>query len=105
MGVDFSGGALLQYKADKPFALDEVRTALQNNGFPGVDLQEVTGENRLIVKIKKSEEKVGNLSEQITAVLPRNRPTKVSPWKANRRSAPRLLPIFAARRSYRSSFP
>ena len=29
----------------------------------------MTGENRLIVKIKKSEEKVGNLDEQITAVL------------------------------------
>jgi len=69
MGVDFSGGSLLQYKAEKPFSLDEVRTALQNNGHPGVDLQEVTGENRLIVKIKKSEEKVGNLDEQITSVL------------------------------------
>lgn len=69
MGVDFSGGALLQYKAEKPFALDEVRTALQNNGHPGIELQEVTGENRLIVKIKKSEEKVGNIDEQITSVL------------------------------------
>ena len=69
MGVDFSGGALLQYKAEKPFSLDEVRTALHNNGHPGVELQEVTGENRLIIKIKKSEEKVGNLDEQITSVL------------------------------------
>jgi len=69
MGVDFSGGALLQYKAEKPFALDEVRTTLQNNGHPGVDLQEVTGENRLIVKIKKSEEKVGNIGDEITSVL------------------------------------
>ena len=32
MGVDFSGGSLLQYKAEKPFTLDEVRTALHNNG-------------------------------------------------------------------------
>ena len=69
MGVDFSGGALLQYQAQKPFALDEVRSALTDNGHPGVELQEVTGENRLIVKIKKSEQKVGNFSDQITAVL------------------------------------
>lgn len=76
MGVDFSGGALLQYKAEKPFPLDEVRTALHNNGHPGVELQEVTGENRLIIKIKKSEEKVGNLDEQITSVLHKEQPDK-----------------------------
>jgi SecD/SecF fusion protein len=69
MGVDFTGGALLQYRAEKPFHLDEVRTALHESGHPGVELQEVTGENQLIVKLKKSEEKVGNLSDQITAVL------------------------------------
>jgi len=69
MGVDFSGGALLQYQAKEPFTLDAIRDALSRNGHPGIDLQEVTGENRLIVKIKKSEEKVGNFSEQITAIL------------------------------------
>lgn len=69
MGVDFSGGSLLQYQAKQPFALDEVRDALQRHGHPGAELQEVTGENRLIVKIKKSEETVGNLSEEITSVL------------------------------------
>ena len=69
MGIDFSGGTLLQYKTEKPFALQDVRSALANNGFSGVDLQQVTSENRLIVKIKKSEEKVSNLSDDITAVL------------------------------------
>ncbi len=69
MGVDFSGGSLLQYKADQPFQLDEVRSAFKKNGYPGIDLQQVTGENRLIVKIKKSEETVGHLAEEITAVL------------------------------------
>jgi len=69
MGIDFSGGTLLQYKTEKQFALQDVRSALSTNGFPGVDLQQVTNENRLIVKIKKSEEKVSNLSDDITAVL------------------------------------
>lgn len=76
MGVDFTGGALLQYKAEAPFALDEVRTALQNSGHPGVELQEVTGENRLIIKMKKSEEKVGNLDEEITSVLHKEQANK-----------------------------
>jgi SecD/SecF fusion protein len=69
MGIDFSGGSMLQYKTDKAFALQDVRSALAANGFAGVDLQQVTNENRLIVKIKASEEKVGNLSDRITAVL------------------------------------
>lgn len=76
MGVDFTGGALLQYKAEAPFALDEVRTALHNSGHPGVELQEVTGENRLIIKMKKSEEKVGNLDEEITSVLHKEQANK-----------------------------
>lgn len=76
MGVDFSGGALLQYRAEKPFALDEVRAALHKAGHPGIELQEVTGENRLIVKIKKSEEKVGNLGEEIASVLQKEQADK-----------------------------
>jgi SecD/SecF fusion protein len=69
LGVDFSGGSLLQYKAEKPFQLDEVRKALNDNGYDSIDLQEVTGENRLIVKLKKSEDTVGHLGEEITATL------------------------------------
>ncbi|MCL1980486.1 MAG: protein translocase subunit SecD [Proteobacteria bacterium] len=69
MGVDFSGGTLLQYHAQKPFHLDEIRAAMTNSGHPGIDLQEVTGENRLIVKIKKAEEKVANFDEAITDIL------------------------------------
>ena len=76
LGVDFSGGALLQYKAEKPFQLDKVRADFKHNGFPNIDLQQVTGENRLIVKIKKTEETVGNLSDAITGVLTKNEADK-----------------------------
>ncbi|NOQ45769.1 MAG: protein translocase subunit SecD [Desulfobulbaceae bacterium] len=69
LGVDFSGGSLLQYKADKEFQLDEVRAAFARNGFENIDLQQVTGEERLIVKLKKSEEIVGHLGDEITSIL------------------------------------
>jgi len=69
MGIDFSGGSLLLYKTEKAFALQDVRSTLAASGLADVDLQQVTSENRLIVKIKKSEEKVGDLSDRITAVL------------------------------------
>ncbi|WLE96551.1 MAG: protein translocase subunit SecD [Candidatus Electrothrix communis] len=69
LGVDFSGGSLLQYKAEQPFQLDPIRAALNKGDFGSVDLQQVTGENRLIVKVKKTEDTVGHLGEEITTVL------------------------------------
>ncbi len=69
LGVDFSGGSMLQYKAEQPFQLNEVRSAFKRNGWDTIDLQQVTGENRLIIKMKKSEETVGHLGKEITAVL------------------------------------
>ncbi|PID71956.1 MAG: protein translocase subunit SecDF [Desulfobulbus propionicus] len=74
LGVDFSGGSLLQYHADKAFALEDIRSALKSGGYPDIDLQEVTGENRLIVKLKKSEEVVGHLGDKITAILVKQNP-------------------------------
>ena len=71
LGVDFSGGSLLQYKAEKPFQLQPIRDALKKGDFGSVDLQQVTGENRLIVKVKKTEDTVGHLGDEITAVLAR----------------------------------
>ncbi|MCI5123852.1 MAG: protein translocase subunit SecD, partial [Candidatus Electrothrix sp. AR5] len=69
LGVDFSGGSLLQYKAEQPFQLDPIRAALNKGDFGSVDLQQVTGENRLIVKVKTTGDTVGHLGEEITKVL------------------------------------
>ncbi len=69
MGVDFSGGTLLQFKAGAAFTMDEVRQAFDRHKLEGLDLQEVENQNSLIVKVKKSEAVVGNLSEQIHSVL------------------------------------
>ncbi len=69
MGVDFSGGSLLQYQASKDFTMDEVRKAFARNDMKDINLQEVEGEHRLIVKIKRSEQFIGNLSEEITGLL------------------------------------
>lgn len=69
MGVDFSGGTLLQYQSSQPFTLGEVRTALAKGNIEGVELQKVEGENRLIVKVKSSDKVVGHISEAVTAQL------------------------------------
>ncbi len=69
LGVDFSGGSLLQYKAEKPFQLEDLRTAFSKNGFGNLNPQPVSGENRVIIKLKKSEEKVAHLGNTISTIL------------------------------------
>ncbi len=76
LGVDFTGGTLIQYKAEQPFSLKEVRKVLGENGLGGVSLQQVEDENRLIVRLKKSTEKAENLDEQISVIFNENLPGK-----------------------------
>lgn len=69
LGVDFSGGSLLQYKADKDFTLAEIRKAFASSEISEVDLQRVENEHRLIIKIKKSAAVVANLDEKVGSIL------------------------------------
>ncbi len=69
LGVDFSGGTMVQYRADKPFTLDNVRKALTKTGIEGYSLQEVPGEHVLIVRVKKSVATVGDIETRITNSL------------------------------------
>jgi len=76
LGVDFAGGTLIQYQADESFNLNEVRQILAASGRGDMDLQEVTDEHRLIVKLKKSEAVVGDLADEVTTLLNRELPEK-----------------------------
>jgi preprotein translocase SecF subunit len=46
LSVDFTGGAVLQVRTSQVLAADEVRRALDAAGFRGVELQQMTGQNR-----------------------------------------------------------
>jgi len=76
LGVDFSGGTLVQYKAEQPFSLQEVRKLLAEQGLEGVDLQKVENEFRLIVRLKKSEEQVEDLGKKISVIFDEHMPEK-----------------------------
>jgi SecD/SecF fusion protein len=76
MGVDFSGGSLLQYQATQDFTMAEVRDAFSRNEMKDIDLQEVENEHRLIVKIKKSEAVVTNLGDKVGNILSSELPDK-----------------------------
>lgn len=74
LGVDFAGGSILQYQASQPYELENVRRIFSDNNISGVELQPVTNENRLIVKIKKSEEIVGEDTVLVSNLLAENMP-------------------------------
>ena len=76
MGVDFSGGSLLQYKASQDFSMAEVRDAFSRNDMQDINLQEVENEHRLIVKVKKSEAVVANLGDKVGSILSSELPEK-----------------------------
>lgn len=45
-GVDFTGGTLLQIRTSQELPADDVRAAVDEAGFRGAELQQMTGENR-----------------------------------------------------------
>lgn len=77
LGVDFAGGTLLQLKAEAPFNLADVRAALGHSHQSEYELQDVPSENILIVRVKKTELTVGQISENIINLLAKEMPGTV----------------------------
>jgi len=62
MGIDFTGGTMLQGNFDQPINISDLRTALTSNGFPEAKIQKLTTsgiENSYLIRVK-------TLSESIT---------------------------------------
>jgi len=72
LGVEFSGGTLVQMSAAQPFTVNDVRSALDKEGWGHAEIQPVEGGKELIIKLKKSEESVGQISTHLTQVLNRS---------------------------------
>ncbi|MCX5888707.1 MAG: protein translocase subunit SecD [Deltaproteobacteria bacterium] len=69
LGVEFSGGTLVQMSAAQPFTVNDVRSALNKEGWGHAEIQPVEGGKELIIKLKKSEESVGQISTHLTQIL------------------------------------
>jgi preprotein translocase subunit SecF len=69
LGIDLAGGTSIQMKFRNPVSMDEVRRLLGGAGHQEASLQEVRGENILIIKVgaKGKEEKM--VSEQVVSLL------------------------------------
>jgi preprotein translocase subunit SecF len=61
LGIDLAGGTSIQLRFQKPFSMDEIRSLLAKAGHGEATLQEVSGENILLVKLRalgKQDEKM-----------------------------------------------
>jgi preprotein translocase subunit SecF len=69
LGIDFAGGTSVQLKFEKPVKVHDIRVALEDGGIKDFDLQELTGENKILIRAKNIEIQLGKVSEQITGVI------------------------------------
>ncbi len=69
LGVEFAGGAMVQFKAQQPFTVEAVRDALDQKGWGHAEIQPTDAGQGLMVKVKKSEASVGKMAEEISAAL------------------------------------
>lgn len=69
LGIDFAGGTAIQFKFEKPVALHNVRVAIENGGLKDFDLQDLPSENKILIRVKKADLKLGRISETIENIL------------------------------------
>jgi len=70
LGIDLAGGTEIQLKFQKPFAMDRIRSLLAGAGHGEATLQEVSGENILMLKLRagaKQDEKM--IAEPVVNLL------------------------------------
>jgi preprotein translocase subunit SecF len=66
LGIDFAGGTAIQLKFEKNILLHDVRLALESSGLKDFDLQDLPTENKILIRVKKTEQELGLVSENIT---------------------------------------
>jgi preprotein translocase subunit SecF len=74
LSIDFSGGAAVQVKFDKPVQLDTIRHSLDAHGLMGAELQEFVGENKILVRMKAANTIEQKMADRIVSALTKEFP-------------------------------
>ncbi|HDZ84259.1 MAG TPA: protein translocase subunit SecF, partial [Nitrospirae bacterium] len=69
LGIDFAGGTAVQIKFNIDIPLQDIRKTLVDGGVTEFDLQTLTSENKVLIRIKKGEQTLGGRSKKIITVL------------------------------------
>jgi len=69
LGIDFAGGTAIQLKFEKSVNLHEVRKVLEDGGVKDFDLQDLPTVNKILIRVKKTEQQLGQISDSITGII------------------------------------
>jgi preprotein translocase subunit SecF len=69
LGIDFAGGTSIQLKFEKPVDLHSIRKALEDGGIRDVDLQDLPAVKKVLIKVKKTDQQLGQVSDAITTTI------------------------------------
>jgi len=87
LGIDFTGGSVVQLGFKTPQALADLRKALEDGGYKSVDLQSVSDGAGLIVRIPKGEQAADTVGSNVYKVLSQRLPDALDvPEKAIERA-------------------
>ncbi|MEK6725334.1 MAG: protein translocase subunit SecF [Deltaproteobacteria bacterium] len=73
MGVDFAGGTSVQLKFEGPVVIDQARKTLESNGIQA-DLQQFAEGNKLLIRIKRADIPLGQVSDKVVEVFTKEYP-------------------------------
>lgn len=68
LGVDFTGGAMVQVKFNKPVHVDEIRDAFKSMG-EGTVIQKLTGVEEFVIRLETHDESSEKLNQQVNDML------------------------------------
>jgi SecD/SecF fusion protein len=74
MGVEFSGGAMVRMDASQPFTVSAVRKAMETEGWGHAEIQPLEDNKGLMVRVKKSDEGVGQMGDKLVQILNKSLP-------------------------------
>lgn len=74
MGIDFTGGTVVQMKFANPVHIDQARSALARHNLKEANLQEIKDGNKLLIKVGKTSLAVGKVADTIEEVFKKEFP-------------------------------
>lgn len=69
LGIDFSGGTSVQLNFERTVELEEARTIVSDAGFADAELQQFTGTNKLLIRIKRAHTIEEKAADHLRAVF------------------------------------
>ena len=74
MGIDFTGGTVVQLKFANPIHIDQARDALSRHNLREANLQEIKDGNKLLIKVGKTNLAVGKVADTIEDIFKKEFP-------------------------------